>query len=123
MIITGRDMSMVRGDSEAFYVTMRDNTSEGNIIPFEEGDTVYFTVREEPEDEIAALEIVVTDFINGEAYIEIAPEDTESLKTMVYTYDVRRVDKAGRVRTIVAHKLPNYPPTQFFLLPEVSRHG
>lgn len=46
MQISGRNMSMIRGDSETFTVLCKN--PDGSLHPFERGDTVYFTVKWSP---------------------------------------------------------------------------
>lgn len=60
------------------------------------------------------LQKVVTSFgEEGEALIELAPEDTKGADYGVYRYDVQLTDRDGRVTTIL-------PPADFILRGEVT---
>lgn len=49
MLVNGTKLSMIRGDTE--YITLKVVDESKVQIPFEFGDTVYFTVRYELGDE------------------------------------------------------------------------
>ena len=86
------NISMTRGDSES--ITVRCS------VPFKTGDRVYFTVREDPESEIA-LQKVIDDFPGSEAVIGICPQDTEPLDFGTYVYDIQVTRADGTVTTLV----------------------
>lgn len=112
MQISGRNMSMTRGDSETLTVLCRN--SDGSPHPFEVGDTVYFTVKWSPNADEKLMQKVVTDFgEKGEAVIEIAPEDTKALNFGTYKYDVQLTFASGRVTTII-------PPSSFRVMEEIT---
>ncbi len=98
------NIAMTRGDSESITVRCSE--------PFNEGDTVYFTVREDAESEIV-LQKVVTDFPLGEAVILILPADTEPLDFGTYLYDIQVTRAGGVVTTLVV-------PSRFKLNEEVT---
>ena len=104
MTVKGTKLSMVRGDSESITVRCSD--------PFAEGDTVFFTVRQCPEDPIA-LQKTVTDFPEGEAVIGIDPADTAGLDFGDYVYDVQLTRSGGAVTTLIE-------PDRFTLREEVT---
>lgn len=94
---------MIRGDSETIIVTCSDN---GDVVPFAEGDTIYFTVKEDVDCTAKKLQKIITEFEeNGRAIIPINPIDTKDLKFMDYVYDIQFNRADGRVSTIV------YPST------------
>lgn len=88
-----KEMKMVRGDSEMIHVRCAD-------APFESGDIIEFSVRKKPKSERLIHE-TVTDFIEGEAYIEISPSDTSSMEFGEYVYDIQLTRASGWVTTLV----------------------
>ncbi len=111
MRITGTSISMIRGDSESIVVSCRD--INGNPVPFEPGDTVYFTVKETVNTDVKLLQKQVTEFENGKAIIEILPEDTKHLRFQSYVYDIQLTKAGGVVTTII-------PPSKFRVEGEVT---
>jgi hypothetical protein len=111
MTITGTNISMVRGDSEALTIILREEN--GDQIDFEDGDTVYFTMREALGDTVTILQKVVVGFLDGEAVIEIEPADTSSLFFKTYVYDIQWTRADGQIKTIV-------PASDFTILAEVT---
>lgn len=106
MKIQGTNISMIRGDSESLTVRCRQ-------LPFERGDTIYLTVREDAESEIA-MQKVVTEFDEeGRAVIGIEHGDTEGMETGDYVYDVQLTRADGTVTTLV-------PISRFRLTEEVT---
>ena len=98
------NITMTRGDSES--ITVRCS------VPFDTGDTVYFTVREDAESEIS-LQKIITDFPGGEAVIGIDPQDTEPLDFGTYVYDIQVTRADGTVTTLIV-------PSKFKLNEEVT---
>ena len=84
---------MTRGDSESLTVTCAQ-------IPFTAGDTIYLTLREDAESEIA-MQKVVTDFSDGAAVIGIDPADTEGMEFGDYVYDIQLTRADGTITTLV----------------------
>lgn len=112
MIIKGNEISMIRGDSETIQVSCFDMNKEK--IPFILGDRVYMTVKESvytPEKIFQKLVVQFTE--EGDAIIEIDPEDTKDLAFETYVYDVQFVKLDGKVTTII-------PPSKFTILGEVT---
>lgn len=99
MKITGTDLSMIRGDTESITVELQDK--DGNPMPLEDGDTIYFTVKTSVNNEEKILQKVITEFTNGKAPIVIEPEDTKSLDFVRYVYDIQLTRANGEVRTLV----------------------
>ena len=92
MKLNGINISMVRGDSESLTVTCS--------TPFSAGDTVYLTVREDAESDIA-MQKIVTEFPDGKAVFIIEPDDTEGLDFGNYVYDIQVTWAGGVVKTLV----------------------
>jgi hypothetical protein len=111
MKIQGTDISMIRGDSESITLSLkRDDV----IIPFNQGDTVYFTVKQGYSTEKITLQKIITEFDEGgNCIIEIEPEDTKELSFGSYVYDIQLTDSNGRVTTII-------PCSKFVVAEEVT---
>ena len=99
MRITGTNIKMIRGDSESITVTLAD--TDGNTLDFEEGDTIFFTVKESVHTAKIIFQNIVVEFDNGEAIIEILPEDTNQLRPKEYVYDIQLTRADGSVTTII----------------------
>lgn len=98
MEISGSNITMINGDSETIKVNAID--IDGSPAAFIQGDTVYLTVKKYTSDKESILQKIVTEFLDGEAAIEIAPADTINLSGgYVYDIQVNRVD--GSVTTII----------------------
>lgn len=111
MIFEGTNISMIRGDSESFAVNAIDG--DGVQLPFEFGDTIYFTVKDNVSTEEKRIQKVITTFVDGEASIEILPEDTKNLYVREYVYDIQWNKADGTVRTIIL-------PSSFIIKGEVT---
>ena len=97
-------IAMTRGYSESITVRCSE--------PFEEGDTVYFTVRADAESDIV-LQKVIEDFPDGEAVIPLYPADTEELDFGDYVYDIQVTRANDTVTTLIV-------PSRFRLTEEVT---
>lgn len=98
MKVKGSNLSMTRGDSESITVKCSEN---GAAVPFESGDTVTFTVREDVESSIALQKTVTAFDENGWAVIALLPGDTEGMDFGSYVYDIQLTRADGTVTTIV----------------------
>ena len=105
MILTGTDISMTRGDTET--LTIRCS------VPFEDGDVVYMTVREDAESPVQFQKTVVDFGEQGKAVIVIDSEDTEPMAFGDYQYDIQVTRMDGRVKTLVL-------PSKFTLTEEIT---
>jgi len=99
MKVDGKNMSMIRGDSEIITVSCSD--INGVQIPLVVGDTVYFTVKESEYMTVKIFQKIITSFTDGKAIINIIPTDTKELKFKTYKYDVQLSRADGTVRTII----------------------
>lgn len=104
MKLNGINISMTRGDSESITVRCSE--------PFSTGDTLYLTLREDPESPVV-MQKTVTEFPDGEAIFRICPEDTEGLDFGSYVYDIQVTWAGGVVKTLVG-------PAKFKLTEEVT---
>lgn len=93
------NIEITRGDTEFIDISLIDN--KGNFIPFEIGDIVYMTVKEDILQAEFKFQKIVKDFDEGVAHILISPHDTKSLDFKDYIYDVQVTDKNGIISTIV----------------------
>lgn len=96
----GTKMTMVRGDTERFTVSRRNKETKV-LLPFETGDTVYFTVKKISTDTTPQFQIVVSEFVDGKAPITILPEHTKEMAYRDYRYDIQVTKANGDVNTIV----------------------
>lgn len=111
MKVSGTDLSMIRGDSESIILSLK---KDGNMIPFNQGDTVYFTVKQCYSTEKITLQKIITEFDEGgNCIIEIEPEDTKELSFRSYVYDIQLTDYNGKVTTII-------PCSKFVIAEEVT---
>lgn len=111
MEINETNISMIRGDSETITVYCEDNN--GAKVNFETGDTIYLTVKQSVNSERKILQKIITEFVNGEAIIEIFPEDTKDFSFRAYVYDIQLTRADGTVTTII-------PPSDFVIEGEVT---
>ena len=111
MKVNGTNLTMIRGDSESITLLLK---KDGEIIPFNQGDTVYFTVKQSPNtDKIMMQKIITTFDEDGSCTIEINPDDTKNFSFRDYVYDIQLNDSNGRVTTIV-------PCSKFTISEEVT---
>lgn len=111
MKVRGTNLSMIRGDSESITISYDARNKED--ILFEDGDTVYFTVKYSVRSETKVMQKIITQFDNGKAVIEILPEDTKHLPFRTFVYDIQLNRLDGTVTTIV-------PPSDFTVEGEVT---
>lgn len=111
--INGQDIYMTRGDTESITLAIYDE--EDNLIPFSNSndDTVYFTVKSSTQTGVIDFQKVITTFTpEGEAIVEITPNDTSNLRYGDYVYDVQ-INKDGNVTTVIK-------PSKFVIEEEVT---
>ena len=100
---TTTHLSMVRGDSKLFKVTVKD--ADGNVVNIL-GYDASFTVRDNPLDMVAVISktksagITFTDPANGIMQIELSNVDTE-VDVGKYAYDIEVVDLLSRHVTVL----------------------
>lgn len=115
--IDGRNViRIIQGDTGILKLKLED-------YELGEDDKVIFTVvnknvlveipgrnlREHP----AILKTITSFTPDGEAIIELRPEDTQSLEAKTYSYDIQVNTKDGRVDTVV-------PANKFIVLEGIS---
>lgn len=111
MKVMKTNLSMIRGDSESIKISLKNQEKES--IPLVEGDTIYFTVKSSARADKKEIQKIVTEFVDGSAYIEIAPEDTNELAFKKYRYDIQLTTKDGTVKTII-------PASDFIIEEEIT---
>ncbi len=111
MLFSGTNLAMTRGDSEWLWVRITDR--EGNHVPFVAGDIIYFTVKDDTRTEVIRIQKIITEFIEGKAYITIDPIDTKGMEYGKYSYDVQITFASGVVKTVIR-------PSVFEILDEVT---
>lgn len=98
MTVNGTKLSMTRGDSETITVIC-------SAAPFEVGDVLTMTAREDNEDGEygnIVLQKTVSEFeADGTAIINIYPADTSGLEFTDYIYDIQVIRADGTVTTII----------------------
>ena len=110
MRINKENISMVRGDSEALYVSCMEN---GVAREFVVGDTVFFTIKRNTSTDEKVIQKIVTEFHDGKALVEILPADTKTLPIGRYVYDIQITFANGTVKTVVG-------PATFEIAAEVT---
>ena len=111
MEIQGYNISMIRGDTEAIKISCKD--AQGVDVPLGDGDTLYFTVKTSVSTEEKEMQKVITEFLDGIAYINISPDDTKFMRFRRYYYDIQLTRADGTVKTII-------PPSIFTVKGEVT---
>lgn len=111
MRIDGTQLGMIRGDSE--YITINCKDEHGVKINFQTGDRIYFTVKLNTATDQKVLQKIVTSFDDGNAVVEILPEDTRDLPYKSYKYDIQWTTVDSKIITII-------PPSIFSIEPEIT---
>ena len=100
----GPTITLTRGDFCSFHVDILD--ASGNDYELQEGDVVYFTVKQSTKSEQVLIQKTGVD-------IEIEPEDTQNLQYGSYVYDVQLTYANGRNDTFIG-------PADFVITEEVT---
>lgn len=91
-------LTMVRGDTGALGMDIKDQTGAGQIL-----DSAYFTVRDAWEGQILfqkSLDDGITMQEDGQYVVRIAPDDTKSVHSGEYYYDLE-ISANGDVFTVL----------------------
>ena len=93
MIVKGKNVSMISGDSEALEVSLKGGS-------FAKGDVVEFRLRRNRESCCNVMLKTVDEFDdNGKAVIAFEPADTENIAKGSYVYDIKIRWADGNVKT------------------------
>ena len=106
MIVNGKDLAMVRGDSESVRFNFEPDTLHA-------GDTLTMTVRKRWDAPVLFAKSVSASDGATELTVNIMPEDTASAYPGLYVYDVQITWGGSAVQTII-------PMHQFDIIPEVT---
>lgn len=104
--VDGNNISMIRGDSGIFTITITD--TNGSPVELTEGDVLTFTLRRTARNPAIILQ---KSLLGGE--LNIKPADTEGLVFGAYVYDIELKRADGYVDTVI-------PPHEFLLMEEVT---
>ena len=104
--VDDNNISMIRGDSGVFTITIAD--TDGNPVELTAGDVLTFTLRRTPRSPTIVLQKTIT-----EGTLTINPSDTQDMQFGSYVYDVELKRADGYVDTII-------PPHEFLILEEVT---
>lgn len=99
-----------RGDTGYFSVK---RIKDSEILPFEDGDVLKFTVKKTANDTEIITQKTVDSFTDGCAVFKIDPVDTKSLNFGVYQFDVQATYKNGDIDTLVG-------PNNFYVGEEIT---
>jgi hypothetical protein len=111
MKVNGTELVMTRGDNET--ITVKFFNQDDVVIPLNEGDTIYFTVKVSTQTKNILFQKIITNFTDNEAAIDILPNDTKLLRFGDYVYDIQLNTVEGKVLTVVR-------PSKFTIAPEVT---
>lgn len=114
------DIYARRGDTHGVWVDLLDESSEETeVIPFEDGDVVKFSVKASPNDKVPVIQLVADTFEEGRANFEFQPSDTKGLAFDTYYYDVELVRVDGYTKTIIPPE-DDQPLPQFVVTEEIT---
>ena len=90
-----------QGDSYGFTVGLQ-NDETGEIIPFEDGDIIRYTIKKDYKTSVITLQKVVSTFTTaGKAEINVSSSDTNDIEVGRYVYDIELTKNDGQVITII----------------------
>ena len=104
--VDNNNISMIRGDSGVFIITITD--TNGTPVELTDGDGLTFTLRRTPRSPTIVLQKTITD-----GTLTINPSDTQDMPFGSYVYDVELKRADGYTDTII-------PLHEFCILEEVT---
>lgn len=104
--VNNNNISLIRGDSGAFTISIAD--TNGNPVELTEGDVLTFTLRRAARNPAIILQKIIAG-----VELDIKPADTEGLTFGTYVYDIELKRADGYVDTVI-------PPHEFLLMEEVT---
>lgn len=113
MIKNGKIM-LTRGDSA--YITVTLKAQDGAAYTMQAGDKLTLTVRKQAVDTSSVLLQSVSDTDT----IRLTPEQTKTLASGSYSYDIQLTTVAGDVFTVAGATSTNCCLSNFVVLPEVT---
>lgn len=100
LVIEDRAIFLTRGDTAFIKATPIDGDED---YTFQDGDKVIFRLRRKAgQGEIACEKECVIDFVENQAVLTLAPEDTENCEFKEYRYEFELVTADDEHFTFVA---------------------
>lgn len=112
VIIEDNDISLTRGDTCYFSLSLVRDEESGEEYEIKTTDTVVFSVRE-TDDDVSNPTYLVQKVVQGSGDIKLTPEDTKGLSYGTFKYDVQLTTADGDVYTVIG-------PKKFKMLKEVT---
>lgn len=102
MVPAKQDIKVMRGDTEVFNVTIKDNSGAPLDLT---GDIFTSQIRYDREDALvaASFSCVLTDAVNGRVRLTLSATDSETLQPGVAFWDLQRND-SGVITTVISGK-------------------
>ena len=114
LMIKNGNIMLTRGDSA--YITVTLKAQDGAAYTMQAGDKLTLTVRKQAIDTSSVLLQSVSDTDT----IKLAPEQTKTLASGSYSYDIQLTTVAGDVFTVAGATSTNNNLSNFVVLPEVT---
>lgn len=114
LMIRNGKILLTRGDSA--YITVTLKAQDGAAYTMQAGDKLTLTVRKQAIDTSSVLLQSVSDTDT----IKFAPEQTKTLASGSYSYDIQLTTIAGDVFTVAGATSTNNNLSNFVVLPEVT---
>lgn len=114
LMIRNGKILLTRGDSA--YITVTLKAQDGAAYTMQAGDKLTLTVRKQAIDTSSVLLKSVSDTDT----IKLAPEQTKTLASGSYSYDIQLTTIAGDVFTVAGATSTNNNLSNFVVLPEVT---
>lgn len=114
LMIRNGKILLTRGDSA--YITVTLKAQDGAAYTMQAGDKLTLTVRKQAIDTSSVLLQSVSDTDT----IKLAPEQTKTLASGSYSYDIQLTTIAGDVFTVAGATSTNNNLSNFVVLPEVT---
>lgn len=102
--ITGNNnIYLTRGDTLSIVLSIVNGNNQK--ISLVSGDKIHFTVKTSTNTVDKILQKIITSFVDGNAIIELSPNDTKDLEYLEYVYDIQLTQSDGNVTTIIEPSL------------------
>jgi len=110
-----------QGDSYSFTVGLKDDKT-GELIPFETGDILRYTVRTNYRSSDIVLQKEISVFTSdGKAEVIVLSTDTDNIEVDKYVYDIELSKNDGQVITIIPDSRTVCVLPTLEVCPQVSR--
>ena len=101
--IEGQTITLTRGDTAAIQ-PIPTVTATGEPYEFNDGDKVYFRIRQLPEVGAVFEKECHIDLVENTCTVTLDPEDTIGLSMTEYRYEFELVDTDGGHYTFIANQ-------------------